>query len=136
MAPNTQTVSPSRKPLVDQFIQALGQLEKEGSTQALCELFHDSCEVKNILLPEALKGKQGAERFWKEYRGGFREIESRFTHRSETADTVVLEWISDGTLKSGHPVSYTGVTLLDFDGGKIKSFRAYYDSAALLRAAA
>ncbi|MBC7693554.1 MAG: nuclear transport factor 2 family protein [Methylotenera sp.] len=125
----------SKNQKVDRFIQALATLEKAGTVQAICDLFDDSCEVKNFLFPEPLKGRQGAETFWTEYRDSFQTIESRFTHRSETENTVVLEWISEGTLKTGHPVSYSGVSILEFDGDRIRSFRAYYDSAALQRTA-
>jgi ketosteroid isomerase-like protein len=42
-----------------------------------------------------------------------------------------LEWVSEGRLASGRPVSYAGVSLLEHDDdGKVVRFATYYDTAA------
>jgi ketosteroid isomerase-like protein len=33
-------------------------------------------------------------------------------------------------LKSGTPIKYKGVSIVEFAGGKVKRFATYYDSAA------
>ena len=32
----------------------------------------------------------------------------------------------------GHPVTYTGVTIIDLDADRVTGFRTVYDSAALM----
>ena len=55
-----------------------------------------------------------------------------FTDTRRADGSATLEWKSDGTLPDGKPISYRGVSLIDFDGDRVKRFRTYYDSAAFL----
>lgn len=50
----------------------------------------------------------------------------------ESNGSAVLEWISEGTLTSGEPLKYQGVSIIETVDGKVQRFRTYYDSAAFL----
>jgi hypothetical protein len=50
--------------------------------------------------------------------------------------TAALEWESTGTLSSGKPFSYRGVTVIESDGSDnemVTGVRTYYDSAAFIQ---
>lgn len=47
-------------------------------------------------------------------------------------NSVALEWTSQGSLRTGRPISYRGVSVLEGDETEIRSFRTYYGSAAFL----
>ena len=44
---------------------------------------------------------------------------------------AVLEWTSRGRGRDGQPVDYSGVSVLDLRGDKVRRFRAYFDTRAL-----
>jgi hypothetical protein len=52
---------------------------------------------------------------------------------SEEEGKAFLEWTSRGVLQSGRPLVYEGLTRLDWQGDKIKSMKAYHDSAVFLK---
>ena len=81
-------------------------------------------------------GQDGARRFWEDYRNVFGDLETTFTSSTVGERTAALEWESRGTLRSGKPFTYRGVTVIEGDGsddGKLTGVRTYYDSAAFLQ---
>ncbi|WP_347278181.1 nuclear transport factor 2 family protein [Leptolyngbya sp. FACHB-541] len=62
----------------------------------------------------------------------FDRIHSEFTHVVEGNDSSVLEWVSRGALSTSEEITYRGVSILEFNHGKVQRFRTYYDSAAFL----
>ncbi len=115
----------------DRFIQALEALETQKALEPLAGLFCEDCEISNLMAHTPYQGRVGARRFWTEYLHAFESVRSRFIHRTDHEDLVTLEWISEGKLRNGERFEYQGVTLLGIEGGRVKRFRAYYDSAAL-----
>lgn len=59
-------------------------------------------------------------------------IRSEFTHLGEGEGGAVLEWRSRGQLVDGEPIQYSGVSLLELDGGRVGRFRTSDDSAVFL----
>lgn len=125
--------------LVDHFIQALRRYERDGSREALdslVDLFAEPCHASNLVSHRPREGKEGARSFWIDYRSAFREVHSHFTHVCVADRMATLEWRSEGTLRSGKPVAYRGVSVLELsEPGKIVGiarFQAYYDTAALI----
>lgn len=115
------------------FINALQETERSRDAGTLVALFAGDSELLNLALTEPLKGTEGAERFWTNYLAAFEEIRSNFHQITETAGTAVLEWISDGVMAgNGQPFNYRGISVIEHDGGKVKRFRSYYDSAVFL----
>lgn len=112
------------------FADALKQLE-QGSPDQLLGMFADGAE---LLRPESEHAPQasGPEEFWEQYSSQFTDISTEFTRTVEEGDEGVLEWHSEGTLATGRPISYAGVSLLTFDGERVSRFATYYDTAAFV----
>jgi hypothetical protein len=116
----------------ERFMRGLQELERKRDPSTLLPLFADGCELSNLALAEPLRGREGARRFWSDYLANFRSIETRLTHANDDGDHSTLEWISHAKLRGGEQIVYRGITVLEWDGAeRVKSFRAYYDSAAL-----
>ncbi len=118
---------------VQQFIDALAQIESSGEQEAMVSLFADTCKVGNVLAPDRFEGREGASRFWQDYRSSFGEIRSEFHNLIDTAEGAALEWTAQGSNKSGGPVHYQGVTVLRFENGQITRFMSYFDPRGLGR---
>ena len=119
-------------PLTQDFMSALQETERTGTLEPLLALFHDDAEALNLGRTEPAQGREGLREFWQTYLHAFREIRSEFTHVIEGDRGAVLEWVSRGALPTGQPVEYRGVSVLEADGGKVRRFRTYYDSAVFL----
>ena len=63
----------------------------------------------------------------------FGDLETTFTHSVVGEDTAALEWTSTGTLRSGKPFRYRGVTVIEGDEERLTGVRTYYDSAAFIQ---
>lgn len=127
-----KTQTNSRHEVVKLFMDSLARLEKEGDSGDLLRLFADNCALGNTLVSaERFQGKDGASRFWSDYRHTFNDIKSEFSRITEAENAAVLEWTSTGTLKTGTPVKYQGVTILTLDNEQIVDFMAYFDSRPL-----
>ncbi|MET0693316.1 MAG: nuclear transport factor 2 family protein [Propionibacteriaceae bacterium] len=118
--------------LTEQFISALHQLHADSDATALVALFSADATLTKLGDHNEAHGADGAEKFWQDYRAVFADIEATFTHTTADESTVALEWTSTGSLANGHPLSYSGVSVLEGDGEQISGFRTYYDSAAFL----
>ena len=118
--------------LTEEFMRVLQQFEATGELEPLLSLFDEDAEALNLGRTEPARGTDQVEGFWRDYRSIFRAVRSEFTHVIEGKDGAVLEWISRGTLLSGEPVEYKGVSVLETGGDRIRRFRTYYDSAVFL----
>lgn len=117
--------------LAEEFIDALRELEETESSEKIVALFDDSCEIGNVTLTETMSGKDGAEEFWTNYRQTFGEIKSVFKNKITSETTAALEWDSTGTNADGGEINYEGVSILEFEGDKIKRFFAYFNPGKL-----
>ncbi|MDQ3369098.1 MAG: nuclear transport factor 2 family protein [Myxococcota bacterium] len=117
--------------MADRFIAALTRAEQEHAPDALVALFRDDAELRSFIHDEPMHGVEGARRFWSEYLFAFRQLRSRFEKVTNLDGLAILEWVTEGTLSSGSPITYRGVSLVEHDGTAVRSFRTYYDSAAL-----
>ena len=120
--------------LVSRFISALDALEQSGNDRDMIALFDDDATLTNTASPHTFEGRDGASAFWRSYRGTFGDIRSEFTKVIESGALAALEWTATGTLTSGQSVEYSGVTLLEFDDDRIRSFRSYFNPLDLPRA--
>ena len=117
---------------VERFIQTLQQIEQTGDVEPMVAMFTDDAELSNLATPTPLRGREGARKFWQKYLSVFGQIRSKFTHVVENNGVAVLEWISEGVLSSGEPLSYKGASALETDNEQVRCFRTYYDSAVFL----
>ena len=130
----------ARNTLVDEFMKRLDAAERSADARKIAQLFATDARLVNHTTRHGRHGKQGKKvehvvdplSYWSQYLNAFSLIRSRFSHSTDNGRTAVLEWQATGTLSNGLPVDYCGVSIFDYDGGKITAFRTYYDSAALL----
>jgi ketosteroid isomerase-like protein len=117
--------------MADTFAKALQRTEETRDPDPLVQLFAQDAELSNYTHRES--GLEGARRFWFTYLEQFDGIRSRFRRLIEADGQAALVWTSEGTLKGGQPIAYSGVSVIGFDGDKVRRFETYYDSAAFLR---
>lgn len=110
------------------FIEALHRLEQGQDFGPISALFSDDAQFSNPLTRD---DKSDPSSFWKNYRSYFEDIQSEFIAVVENDGTAMLEWTSSGTIE-GQSFSYSGVSVLEFGAGKIKTFRAYFDPRQLV----
>jgi ketosteroid isomerase-like protein len=112
------------------FIDALGKLERTNDVDDLASLFAEGAE---LVSPE-VRGRSTteAEQFWRSYRAQFDDVQSDFGQVDDNGGTAVLEWTSQGTLATGRPIQYAGVSLLTVEDGRVTRFATYYDTAAFV----
>lgn len=113
------------------FVDALLKLEESGDLEGLVALFSDDAQVSNAASPQVFTGQDGARRFWTEYKGTLGRVKSTFRNMIEAADRVALEWETQGTAHNGAAVAYEGVSIIEWDGDRIRRFYAYFDPHAL-----
>ncbi|BDX35085.1 epoxide hydrolase [Mycobacterium antarcticum] len=118
--------------LTKKFINALGDLHRNGNVAPLVDLFADDATLNKAGMPHGQHGKDGARTFWEQYRHVFDQIEATFSHTVTDDGIAYLEWTSNGTLADGTDFSYDGVSVLEGSGDAIEAFRTYYDTAAFL----
>lgn len=112
------------------FADALHELEGGGDLDAFVSIFADDVELHRPETDQQLDGTSGARTFWQQYLATFDEISSDFS-RVVDGEVGVLEWTSTGRRSGGNPISYTGVSILDFDdAGKVTRFATYFDTQA------
>lgn len=125
------------KGMADDFIHRLHKVEQGDpeSVETLVDLFADDAELSNPVAERngrAYRGREAVERFWREYRGLFREVHSEFVDVTAGDHSAGLFWRSRGVDATGARLEYDGVSLLEFDDqGKIRRFRGYFDSNSL-----
>ena len=115
----------------EKFIEALNNLEKNEDAEMIVALFSENAEIGNVTLTESFSGTDGAREFWTNYRKTFGEVSSEFTNKIHSENVSALEWTTTGTSSNGSEINYDGVSVLEFEGEKIKRFFAYFNPAKL-----
>ena len=117
----------------EEFAAALHTLEDGGDVDAFVAVFADDVELLRPETQQQLDGIAGARDFWTQYLATFDHVSSDFS-RVVDGEVGVLEWTATGRLSGGQDISYTGVSLLDFDdAGKVSRFATYFDTQAFTR---
>lgn len=115
----------------ERFIEALHALEEDGDLDRIVGLFTDDAELSNPTHDGPHGGPDAVREFWDAYRRSFAEIHSEFRNVVESDTIAMLEWRSRGRTSRGGAIDYGGVTVLEFDGDRIRSFRSYFDTHEL-----
>ncbi len=119
--------------IADTFIAALRALEQDKDVEPLAALYADDAVAGNVIAPDRFAGKDGARRFWTEYRGTFQTVQSEFRNVIAASERAALEWTTTGTGFDGAAVRYSGVTVLETANGQVTRSVAYFDPKALGR---
>lgn len=115
------------------FVDALAKLEESGDLEPLVSLFGEDAQVSNVASRRVFSGLDGARQFWTEYKAMLARVRSTFRNMIEAGDRVALEWETQGTAHNGAAVSYEGVSIIEWDGDRIRRFYAYFDPGLLGR---
>ncbi|MFT4040888.1 MAG: nuclear transport factor 2 family protein [Thermomicrobiales bacterium] len=115
------------------FIDALATLERYRDAEPIAALFAPESEIGNIVSLHEFTGPEGAREFWTAYRETFGEMQSEFRNVIEGEDRAALEWTTTGTSAHGAPVTYSGVSIIEYADDQITRFRAYFDPGDLGR---
>jgi len=114
------------------FINALGALENDRDLDTISSMFADDAELRNPHVHDPMSGRDGARRFWQQYRDAFGDIRSEFRSVIETDSSASLEWVSNGTLSpTGQSAHYGGVSILEWSDAGIQRFATYFDTEQL-----
>ena len=116
----------------DTFKRTLQAIEQSGDPTALVALFAEEATVDAPARESKMKGPGQIKTFWTEYLAAFQKIRSTFHTEHAAGDTAVLEWTSAGTLPTGKPIQYRGVSIVTFKNDLVATFATYYDSAAFV----
>lgn len=109
------------------FVGALRKFEQDQDPSTLVGLFADAAVLTRL---DGRGEREDAEGFWRQYREQFHDLSTTFFNVVEGSDQFALEWTSKGTLANDRPLTYSGVTVLDFADEQIVQLRTYYDTAA------
>lgn len=113
------------------FIDALHRLEEQGEVDEMVSMYSEQAELSNPTDDEPHRGPKGARDFWSAYRSSFEEIHSEFRNVCASDQAVMLEWTSRGRLAGGGEVRYDGVSVVEYQDGSVRRFRAYFDPSHL-----
>ena|SRR5579884_462482 len=114
------------------FIDALRDIEERANVEPMAQLFADDARIWNPELQQPLVGRDGARRFWRDYRDTFATVRSEFRSIIEGQGKSALEWETTGTLEANRePFRYRGASIIDWSGDQITRFAAYFDPRAL-----
>jgi hypothetical protein len=114
-------------------MDALAALERDRDVEPLAELFAAERETGNLVSPRQFSGVERAREFWQAYRATFGEMQSEFRNVIVGDGRAALEWTMSGAGAQGAPISYAGVSILEFADGQISRFWAYFAPSDLGR---
>ncbi len=121
-----------RSDVTRRFIAALRTVEQRGDTDMMAQLFTQDAVLLSIDGHGPRLGPDGAVALFTNYRQQFDTVNTTFTQITEGNGHAALDWSTNATQGGGHPVHYTGITVIDLTADTITGFRTCYDSAALL----
>lgn len=106
-------------------------LHSRRAWQELLDMFAPDVTLIHPVYPKST-GRDAVGRFFTEY------IPARFLKYYEYAPNVIVEgnqaaaeWIFEVTRHDGKPATLTGITVLEFDGERIKTIRIFTDPLQL-----
>lgn len=102
-----------RSDVTRRFIAALRTVEQRGDTDMMAQLFTQDAVLLSIDGHGPRLGPDGAVALFTNYRQQFDTVNTTFTQVTEGDGHAALEWSTNATQGGGHPVHYTGITVID-----------------------
>src|SRR3712207_9467959 len=99
--------------MTERFTDELHVVGNDRAVQPMVDLTGDDAQLVKLDEHHETRGKDGAKTFWEDYRNVFGDLGTTFTHSVVGEDSAALEWTSTGTLRSGKPFRYRGVTVIE-----------------------
>jgi ketosteroid isomerase-like protein len=120
----------SQDDIITAYVERLGNADVDG----LVDLFTDDCSLQMPLYDEPLIGKERLREFYADLTSRWESIELT-VHAAFADDEVgMFEFSFDLVLAGGATHRDSSVDVFRYEGGRIKSLRAYTDSHPLRRA--
>ena len=125
--------------------QILGQWATYWSSPAdfdkLLSLFTDDCVYEDVTFGVVNHGKEELRAFAKGFFAAFPDVSIKNTATFVAGDRAAIEWVFTGTHKGDMPgmpatgkvSTLRGVTIIEFQGGKIRRNSDYWDLATFMR---
>ena len=114
------------------FVRALRALENELDLQPMVQLYAEDCDLRSPLGDEALIGLEAVRRYWRQYLDRFQAIRTEFLALHDGRDGSALEWISSAVAWDGHPLEFSGATMLMSKDERITRMSVYFDPREVL----
>ena len=118
---------------IRQLVHRYFDLHSRREWSGLLDMFAVDVVLIHPVYPKST-GRDAVGRFFTEY------IPSRFAKYYEYAPNVIVEenqaaaeWIFEVTRADGQPATLTGITVLEFDGDRIKTIKIFTDTKQLER---
>src|SRR3954453_2985660 len=96
--------------MAERFTDALHRIDSDRDVQPMVDLTGEDAELVKLDEHHQTRGKDGAKTFWEDYPNVFGALEATFTPSVVGEDGAPLECTPTGTLRSGKPFRYRGVT--------------------------
>lgn len=116
---------------IRQLVHRYFDLHSKREWHGLSDMFTPDVTLIHPVYPKSI-GRDAVDRFFTDY------IPSRFSQYYEYAPNVIVEenqaaaeWIFEVTRIDGRPATLTGITVLEFDGERIKTIKIFTDPTQL-----
>lgn len=130
--PNSTGSKSDARRLAEEFVAAMGRLERDRDPSALVALYAPNGSAGRLQERGTRQGRDGIEAFWAGYRTMFGDIESSYRAIITGADAAALEWTTRATI-DGRSLDSEGVTILEIADHQIVRSTAYFDPSKLGR---
>jgi limonene-1,2-epoxide hydrolase len=117
---------PNNAAITDDFIQAWNALDVD----AVMSFFTDDAEYANVPMGPPNVGKEAIRAFIEGFMGTTTEIDFVVHNQVEGANGVVMNERTDTLVMDGKRVALPVMGVFEFENGKIKAWRDYFDMSA------
>lgn len=123
------------------MLEAWAMAWSSHDTEKLLSLFTDDCIYEDVTFGVINRGKEELRAFADGVFAGIPDFKVDLTMRFAAGTWAAMEWVMSGTHKGDFPgmpatgkrFSIRGVTILEFQAGKIRRNSDYWDAASVMR---
>jgi len=127
--------------VIERIADDLAAAWSSHDPERLLSLFADDCFFEDVTFGVVARGKKELRAFAQGVFAGVPDFKLEITSRFMAGSAAGLEWVISGTHKGDFPgmpatgkrFSARGVTILEFQGDKIRRDSDYWDAAGVMR---